>query len=240
MIELGKPVSIFGSHSIAAMYFYLIGLLAVYIQAKMQGSRLINIFIVFSIIVFLTNLQSASSAFFLMLSFVSYSYVWLSSRFKSKSFLYLFVFFCLSTFVFLGVFFGWFNFVFEKVVGSSTSGVISRYSSSALENNIKYILESPMSGIGFSYSPLFLYSDSDYILSLLKYGLLGAVVFYFLCIDFLYKNIDSRYFLSSLIILALLSFSVGYYVFTYVRFVPFVLLLFMLQGALGRRESAYS
>ncbi len=114
----------------------------------------------------------------------------------------------------------------DLVAGSRTAGLRARYSTSGLlGGNLRYLNESPLSPIGFTYGPADLfYGDSGAILLLVRGSLPLFLIVYLAYARFLSRNLRARVDARCLLVVTLL-FEVGYtplQLFRFPAFLPFM------------------
>ena len=233
-----RPVSIFISHSYAGFFYFLLIFSSRYLIFY-GANRILNCLIICICLFSLLQLNSGSSYFFFLYSliFLGASFVFCGSTDKLTRFLIFVVllFFSLFSIYYLS---DSFSIYIERIIGDDRNGLLSRYTDGVLKDNIQYILENPLVGIGFSYSTHFYYTDSDYIVSLLRFGLVGAVIYYFYMLWFLFRNFGAA--LNSFFIVFFISsflfFMVSMPVFSFLRTAPVLILLALLFNAVALSE----
>lgn len=108
-----------------------------------------------------------------------------------------------------------------------------------LRVNVDYISDNPFSGIGFSYSSIFYYTDSDYVVSFLRFGFFGFFIYYMYLLSFLKRFVGN--FVGRLYFTffagAFLFFMISMPVFSFYRTAPLLVLLALLFSSLALSRS---
>lgn len=239
MLEIGKPVSIFASHSLAAFYYFLYLLVFVQMVRRGVGNPVLCWVMIAFLMLSLSMLRSASSAFFLISSILLIAF----NLYKNYSWVARIYFLILLTLLLFLVIYFEDSFVYSsviKIMGDDKNGLASRYYGGVLSTGIEYIANNPFIGIGLSYSEKFYYTDSDVILTLLKVGMLGTVIYYYLCLSYLKKSTFSSDFIRFIYPISFFAFCFGMPIFTYSKFVSASILfsfVFMKLNDVGKIEN---
>lgn len=114
----------------------------------------------------------------------------------------------------------------DRIIGDDGNGLSSRYSQGVLSETIEYVANNPLVGIGLGYNSDLYYTDSDYIITALRLGILGAILYFIAIFVFLIESLRARakFGLLILLIFGMLSFMFAMTISTYVRTVPFLIL----------------
>lgn len=222
-----KPISIFGSHSYAGFFYFLIFILSWHLLVN-RKNIIINTLILIMCFLSLVLIESGSSKFFLITIVTFFIVDQALLRKGANYFLILRFMVLVLVVVFYFSIFGGEVIIttIDKIVGDKGNGLLSRYSEGVLSKTIEYVSNNPLVGIGLGYSSELYYTDSDYIITALRLGIFGAILYFFAIIFFLVESIRlrARFKLSFLLIFGLLFFMSAMTVSTYVRIVPFLIL----------------
>ncbi|WP_125841541.1 hypothetical protein [Stutzerimonas stutzeri] len=235
-LETFSPVSIFISHSYAGFFYFLILFSSKYL-AYTGVLRNFNFVIIIICLISMLLLKSGSSYFFFLYSLIFLSATSILSIKNSKVMLFVFIFLLmiLTGLVYFSI--DYFLLLIERIVGDGGNGLLSRYGDGVLRVNIDYILNNPFLGIGFSYSSDFYYTDSDYVVSFLRFGFFGFSIYYiylFLLLRrFIGVFVGRIYF--AFFVGAFLCFMISMPVFSFYRTAPLLVLLVLLFSSLAYR-----
>lgn len=224
------PVSIFISHSYAGFFYFLILLTSSYLITH-EISRYVNCVIICICLGSMLALKSGSSYFFLFYSAAMLAVVTLNSRRTTYLSLSLKAsLFPLAIFTTLYVGSEFIPSLMDRIIGDSGNGLLSRYGTGVLASNIEYISKNPLIGIGLAYSPDLYYTDSDYITTTLRLGLVGASLYFLYLFLFLYRSLikpaGPLYF--TFLLFAFAAFMISMPISTFYRTTPFLLLVILL------------
>lgn len=218
MFAQRKPVSTFGTHSIAGFYYFILFILNFITYYFLK--RKIHLFISLFYMVFLYNIQSSTSLVYFLGCFLAIAFLLFK---KSKH-----VFF-MSTVILSIIIAVKFNdiTIFQKVndkLFSTNNGLLVRYSATGtLNQNIKYITHNPFSGIGFGYSSTYQYVDSGIVEYALRGSIFTLLAIFLGFYQFLRRNLTKS--LSIFIFVLFLSFEIGFSNLIYFRslfILPFI------------------
>jgi hypothetical protein len=225
MLEEGKPVLTFGSHSIAGFFFYL--LFYVTLQTFVARRSRLNLLYAVCYLGLLLSLDSFTAMVFGALAIVQLTlcFEWRRSAVAALA---------MSALLVIGTAFAAphldgvadFQKDLVEILGRKENGLLGRYSSTGgLSTNFEYIAEHPFSPIGLGMSWQLWYSDSGPVEYVLKgsFPLLFAV--YTGAFLFFRTNLVSKQ--RALFLFAIfMSFELGYSNLQYIRtqcFLPFLL-----------------
>ena len=231
MLMQNKPVTVFGTHSLAGFYDFILFLanLAVYKYNKELKFLLISI----GYMIFLFWLQSSTSLVYLLIAIVLLQI----ELYKAQRFL----FFTLLAIELLSIV------LLFQIAGdlidatltqlfSDRNGLGGRYSESGnLINNLNYVLAHPFKGIGFAYSTDFFYADSGYLEYALRNSILGAIGVFIAFSRFILRNVKTSH--RYLLLAAYLSFEVGFSNLLYFRTFAITLFIVALYNQLQRQPN---
>lgn len=216
MIEFGKPVLTFATHSLSG--FMLFVLLFMMQKTWRVTESYFDFILIILLLILLYNLKSFTSSSYLIIGLVM---IIVQSNRKQRFFILCFISLSLlyvvlyekellseMTIVFRHIF-------FEK----QGNGLAGRYfSTGTLGNNISYIGSADFYPIGFSYSSKFSYVDSGYIEYFLRGGFICLLGMYVSFIYFVTRNLKCK--LDSLVLIStVLLFEFGFSGLTYSRFI---------------------
>ncbi|OMD07172.1 hypothetical protein BJP50_31775 [Paenibacillus odorifer] len=210
MFAQKKPVSTFGTHSIAGFYYFILFILnfVTYYFLKKK----LHLFISLLYMLFLYNIQSSTSLVYFLVCIFAIAFLLFK---KSKR---IFFMSAIVISIIIAIKFNDIT-IFQKVndkLFSTNNGLLVRYSATGtLKENIKYITRHPFNGIGFGYSNTYQYVDSGIV----EYSLRGSV-FTLLAIllgfyHFLRRNLTKS--ISIFIFILFLSFETGFSNLIYFR-----------------------
>ncbi|MEK4452293.1 MULTISPECIES: hypothetical protein [unclassified Paenibacillus] len=210
MFAQKKPVSTFGTHSIAGFYYFILFILNFVTYYFLK--RKIHLVIGLLFMVFLYYIQSSTSLVYFLVCFLAIAFL-LFKKSKRVFFMSMLVLVILVVFKFDDIS------IFQKVndkLFSSNNGLSIRYSGNGtLSENIKFISNNPFNGIGYGYSTTYQYVDSgilEYSLRGSVFTLLAVLLGFFL---FLRRNLDKS--TSIILFLLFLSFEIGFSNLIYFR-----------------------
>lgn len=236
--EMFRPVSIFVSHSYAGFFYFLILFTSRYLVFSGE-SKIFNFVIIIFCLISMLLLQSGSSYFFFLYSFV---FLCVTSIVSIRSIMmallvFMFLLLVMSGLIYFSI--DYFLLLAERIVGDGGNGLLSRYGDGVLKVNVDYILDNPFSGIGFSYSSIFYYTDSDYVVSFLRFGFFGFFIYYMYLLSFLKRFVGN--FVGRLYFTffagAFLFFMISMPVFSFYRTAPLLVLLALLFSSLALSRS---
>ncbi|WP_379145995.1 hypothetical protein [Paenibacillus sp. sgz500992] len=221
MLKLGKPVLVFGTHSVAAFYMFIF----FYLNIKTYETSGKKRYYVFAInfLVFCYLMNSNTGIIFLVLGVLYLIY-------KSEKKLLWMIAFSLGLAYIL--YSGSFNFreffiIFDP--SKSGNGLLGRYSGHGnLQSSLNYIFDNPLSAMGYSadfYDKL-TFHDSGLISIILRGTLVFAILFY--CSLFLFFRINMNNKLEGLLMFVVFfMFEIGFNNLFYFRtlfILPFIIL----------------
>jgi hypothetical protein len=225
MIDEGKPVLMFGSHSVAGFFFYL--LFYVTFQTFVLLHSKLNLLYSLCYLALLASLSSFTSVVFCTVAVVQ-----IVAHFQwHKSFLAGLI---ASALILAGVFVALpyldslrdLQLDLVAVTQRQDNGLLGRYSSSGgLTGNLEFIASHPFRPIGLGFSHDLWYTDSGPVEYILKgsFPLLFAV--YSGAFVFFYKNLRNKR-RAIFLFLVFLAFELGYPNLQYIRtqfFLPFLM-----------------
>ena len=215
------PVSIFVSHSYAAFFYFTILFVSWFLFSN-GVNRLLNLLIVVLSLISTFLLLSGSGYFFVLYSFI-FMFSTLILK-KSKNYLFLtmkvvFSFLVLFLILLYGV--QIIPDLVERIIGDSGNGLLSRYVDGVLKENVNYIANNPVVGLGFSFSDNYYYTDSDYIVMALRLGLIGSLLFFLTIFLFLNFNLNITLIFKLFFVFSIFIFMVSMPLSLYQRAVPF-------------------
>lgn len=218
MLTFNKPVVMFGSHSIASMFFYLFFFINFVEYKETKGKSALLLALLNLILIF--PLKSVSA--YLLIAIAFSQIIWHFSRRKKMLALTSIP---VGFIIFMIVFYN----TKDNLAYAFTlqnNGFLGRYSvGGVLSNNFEYLKENLLP-IGIWISDYLYFTDSGFIIYFLK-GSVFLVVFIYLSLLFYFKHhIQNRY-IAYTIFIAFLLFEVGYPIITYTRmifFLPFVVI----------------
>jgi len=219
-----KPVGTFATHSIAALFLFI------FFYLNIKTYKVLNKFIyllcAIILLILLFFIRSNSSLIFLLFSIFI-----LFDLFKSNKTSLIIVAVVISIiplyFIFIDdtILVIMNKFDLSLILSSDKNGLRGRYSSeSPLQPTIDYIMSNPFSPIGLTVSDNLYYSDSGFILYLLRGSLIMAVGIYYGMFNFFRTNVRERKSYLFIVFFFFL-FEVGYPIFIYLRmlfFIPFL------------------
>lgn len=225
MISEGKPVIMFGSHSLAGFFFYLLFYLTFQTFARL-GSKL-NLVYALCYLFLLASLFSFTSVIFSLLALTQLlvHFQWHKSVLAGLIATGLLLTCAVVVLPRLEVFDDLKASVLE-VTHREDNGLLGRYSSSGgLMGNLEYISDHPFRPIGLGLSPQLWYADSGPVEYMLKGSVPLLLAVYTGAFLFFYKNLKSKR-QAIFLFVAFLSFEFGYSNLQYIRtqcFLPFAL-----------------
>ena len=231
MLMQNKPVAVFGTHSLAGFYNFILFLanLAVYKYTKQTRFLLISI----AYMVFLFWLQSATSLVYLLIAIILLQ----MELYKAQRF--LFIVLLVIQLLSIVLLFQMADDLIEATMNqlfSDRNGLGGRYSEGGnLINNLNYILAHPFRGIGFAYSTDFFYADSGYLEYALRNSILGAIGVFIAFSRFILRNVKTSH--RYLLLAAYLSFEVGFSNLLYFRTFAITLFVVALYNQLQRQPN---
>ncbi|MDO4641789.1 MAG: hypothetical protein Q4A84_08875 [Neisseria sp.] len=225
-----KPVAIFATHSVAGFYDFLFLLLN--LMAFKYTHQKKFLLVTFLFLIFLFFLQSSTSLTMLLFSLVVlqvelYRY--------NKHFAYLIYGLELLALLIMLPFA---NELIDSVLMkmfSHRNGLGGRYADGGnLANNLEYILNNPLSGIGFGYTTNFMYADSGYLEYSLRNSILGTLAIIWAFTRFTFRNIQGKFALFLTIVY--LIFEIGFSNLIYPRMLPITLFAISFFNQLQRLD----
>lgn len=221
-----KPVGTFATHSVAALFLFIFFYLN--IKSYMVLKKFIYLLCAIILLILLFFIRSNSSLVFLLFSFFI-----LFNLFKSNRTSLIIVLALISIiplyFIFIDdtILVIMEKFDLSLILSSDKNGLRGRYSSeSPLQPTIDYISNNPFSPLGLTVSDKLYYSDSGFILYILRGSLIMTLAIYYGLFNFLKTNIfEKKAYLFLLFILLL--FEIGYPVLINIRmlfFLPFIVI----------------
>ena len=232
------PVSIFVSHSYAAFFYFSILFVSWFLFLNGFNKSLNFIIVVVSL--FSMFFLFSGSGYFFTLYSISFIFITLVLK-KSKSYILLLIkAFSLVSVLFFIIFYGVqiIPDLAERIIGDSGNGLLSRYADGVLKENIEYIANSPIVGLGFSYSDKYYYTDSDYVVMALRFGLLGSALFFISVFLFINSNLNMQIVFKFFMILSVFIFMISMPLSLYHRSVPFFVLFILLFRSLHKSINA--
>jgi hypothetical protein len=223
MLEEGKPVLTFGSHSLAAFFFYLLFYVA--LQTFIANRSKLNLVFAFSYLALLIPLYSFTALAFAGVAIVQLvlCFQWQKSAVAGMIAAAL----LLATVVVAPQLVSDFKEDMIEVSQREESGLLGRYSESGglLTEDLTFITNHPLRPIGLGVSWRLWYSDSGPVEYILKGSFPLLIAVYTGAFLFFRKNLRSRR-EALFLYLVFLSFEVGYSNFQYIRtqyFLPFLM-----------------
>ncbi len=222
MIFLGKPVATFGSHSSAAFFLFAV----FYINLKAFELLGRHAFLLLALAFFPLIILTASTSG-LFFGFISCGVLFSVLRRECRPGLLL-----VGLPIFAVVLFYFYNYIdlsapkYQRFDFFSDSfGINSRYAEGgALEGTLAYIFDNPFRPIGITYSDVLFYTDSGYLVNMLRGSLPLMVAVYVGFVSFLRNNIRDRVTRNEVIFFFML-FEVGFPNLFYFRTPLFLVLL---------------
>ena len=240
MLDEGKPVLSFASHSIAGFYFYLFFLLNV--ETFRSGAGRLHLLAAVSYLLLMITLSSSTGYLFSIagLLHLAKHFLWRRSWLKvTAAALAL-----LLSGVVLATQFDVNDIqtaLLDNLLRADSSGLSGRYSSTgALAGNLTFIAENPLQPIGLTYSPALFYGDSGPVEYLTRgsFPLLLAIYCGFYL--FVRRNLRARG-MSLWLFFSYLAFEAGYSNLNYFRslyLLPFVVVY--LNNLTPRSEATHA
>ena len=217
MLAQSKPVTVFGTHSLAGFYDFLFFIVNIAVYKYTRQTK----FMMFAIgyMLFLFWLQSSTSLVNFFLAFIIIQ----AELYRTKKHLFYIIFAAeliaaVLTYQLAGD-------LIDQTLGqlfSERNGLGGRYSEGGnLVNNLQYVMDHPFKGIGFGYTTEFFYADSGYLEYALRDGILGALGIFIAFSRYILRNVKTSY--RYLLLFAYLSFEVGFSNLLYFRTFPITL-----------------
>ncbi|MDN3662197.1 hypothetical protein [Vibrio agarivorans] len=223
MLAREKPVSIFGSHSLAGFFYAYFILLSIW-MIKNKVNAILNIAIIIILTMMMIGLSSYTSI--MMLFVVAFLSCYL--LFDGKVLIYSLVLMLVFILIFLLFNLEMSNDLFDYLLGDQGNGLQSRYIGGSLKQNFEFISDNPLLGVGFTYSNSLSFTDSFFIIALTKIGILGSILMALGCLFGFRWRVDEK--LDRAILSATILFAVAYPIFLYSKY----LLIFVLLGNVVR------
>lgn len=227
MIAVLKPVGTFATHSVSALFMFLFFFLNIYAYQKNKKPIYILFSVLFLIMLFF--IRSNTSIFYLGIAFFLFFYLFRQGKKSIILFSILatvVIYFLMSNYSLLNDTID--NYDFSTIFDSNANGLNGRYAKgSILKPTIDYILNNPFSPIGLSYSPNLYYTDSGFILYLLRGSIILMVAIYIGVFKLLYDNILNKK-LALFVFFIIFIFEIGYPIlinFRMLFFLPFLVIL---------------
>lgn len=235
MIAVLKPVGTFATHSVAALFSFLFFYLNTVAYKKTKS----NIYLILAgfFLIFLFFIRSNTSLLYMGISIIIFLNLLRNNK-KASLLILAFggisLYFILSSNNFLNQIIGNFNLL--DIYGSEGNGISGRYSeNSVLQPTIDYIMENPFSPIGLSYSDKLYYTDSGFILYMLRGSFLMPIVIYIGTFFFFLRNIANRK-TAYLLFFSILIFEIGYPILINIRMLYFLPIIVILVNHLDQIE----
>ncbi|OSI13300.1 hypothetical protein [Neisseria canis] len=229
-----KPVTIFGTHSVAGFYNFIFVLLNIMAFKYTHQKRFL--LATFLFLIYLFFLQSSTSLALLLFSLI----ILQSELYRyNKHFAYvIYGLELLALVVILPFASDLIDSAIDKMF-SENNGLGGRYAEGGnLANNLEYIFNNPLQGIGFGYTTEYMYGDSGYLEYSLRNSILGPIAIVFAFCRFILRNIDSKY--AYFLILIYLIFEIGFSNLIYWRMTPITLFAIAFFNQLQRLEAQKS
>lgn len=226
-----KPVTIFGTHSVAGFYDFMFVLLNIMAFKYTHQKRFLLATILF--LIFLFFLQSATSLALLIASLI----ILQSELYKYNKHIAYIIYSLelLALVIALPFASDLIGSAIDKLL-SENNGLGGRYAEGGnLANNLEYIFNHPLQGIGFGYTTEYMYGDSGYLEYSLRNSIVGALAIIFAFCRFMLRNVDSRY--AYFLILIYLFFEIGFSNLIYWRMTPITLFAIAFFNQLQRLEA---
>ncbi|WP_029529317.1 hypothetical protein [Pseudomonas sp. S9] len=222
MIAADRPVGVFASHSIAAFSYFVLAVSGVYYYRA--GFGFVNLIFSFVFLIYIFFLDSYTSYFMMILFFcfcISLFYTLISNVFIKVSCLCLFV--CFGTVMVLAF--------APYMLGTDANGFMSRYGDNGvLASAFNFFVNNPLIGLGIIKVPSVYLTDSGYLESLVRGGLVYTIVLYFSYIVCMFRLLG-RFDLSLFIVVfSFFCFEIGFPIMSYER--TFYLLLILSSAVL--------
>jgi hypothetical protein len=224
MLEEGKPVLTFGSHSLAGFFFYLLFYLT--LQTFISLRSKLNLLYAVCYLALLVSLQSFTALVFAAVATVQLL-LCLQWRRSAVATLVSSVVLLIAAAVIVPELDGFSNFKDDlvEILQRQENGLLGRYSSSGgLSANMEYIADHPFAPIGLGMSWQLWYADSGPVEYLLKGSFPLLFTVYAGAFLFFRKNLRSRR-QGLILFFVFLSFELGYSNLQYIRtqfFLPFL------------------
>lgn len=208
MLARNKPVFTFAMHSIAGFFFFLFFLLN--IETYRSKEHIIYLIYALCYLIFIVLLKSTTA----------YCFIIVASLYICYRFIYFIPVFITGTATFVLFNNGVVSTLFNHVVTvflSPTNGFLGRFSShGAFQETLSYIMDNPFSPVGLGYLEFLHFTDSGFIVHLLRGSLLLVILMYLGFFMFLRYNIKRKDILLLLFSITLM-FSLGHVPLLYIR-----------------------
>lgn len=232
MLAQSKPVTVFGTHSLAGFYDFLFFIVNIAVYKYTRQTK----FMIFAIgyMLFLFWLQSSTSLVNFLIAFLIIQ----AELYKTKKYLFYVLF---ATELIVAVLaYQIAGDLISQTLGqlfSDRNGLGGRYSEGGnLVNNLHYVMAHPFKGIGFGYTTEFFYADSGYLEYALRDGILGSLGIFIAFSRYILRNVKTGY--RYLLLFAYLSFEVGFSNLLYFRTFPITLFSIALFNQMQRIQTA--
>lgn len=230
MIFQHKPVTVFATHSVAGFYdFIFLWLNLMAFRFTKQKRYLLSVLF---FMIFLFFLQSSTSLTLLLLAALVLQFELYKVNKHFAYFIYILELFCLI--LLYPAADGLIDSVFVRMF-SDNNGLGGRYAEGGnLIHNLNYIMNNPLSGIGFGYSTDFMYADSGYLEYSLRNSILGALAIIFVFCRYILRNIKGPH--AYFLIFIYLFFEIGFSNLIYFRMLSITLFTVAFFNQLQRHE----
>lgn len=232
MLFQSKPVTVFGTHSIAGFYNFLFFVtnLALYKYTK----QIWYLLFAFCYMVFLFWLQSSTSLVFFLIAFIALQF----ELYKAQRFLF-FLTLIIELFALVLIYQ-----TIGEVIGqtldrlfSEGNGLGGRYAEGGnLANNLNYVMNNPLGGIGFGYTTDFMFADSGYLEYALRGSILTTLAVLISFSRYIFRNVTTSY--RYVFLFAYLAFEIGFSNMLYYRTFGITLFLIALFNQMQRHEQS--
>lgn len=218
MMNAGKPVGSYATHSIAGFIYFQFGVL-LYFKNRQKFSWINSILL--ATIVFLMLMLRSNTA--ILLIGLGVCLILLNNREnKSKTKLIMQMLVVGLGCAIICINMEW----IQAITGSKENGLLGRFTGASVFLNNFTFLRNNMLPIGFSTSSSIWISDCGYIVALLRGGILNVIILYGSAVAFFKRNLSSKKILLPALS-SLLLFEIGYPVLMelkYVLFLPFLVI----------------
>jgi O-antigen ligase len=204
MVAREKPVSVFGTHSVAA-FFYII-FFVVYLEFYRQSGA--KVWLLMAALFYLLALSLNSTTAYglcsigLMLFLLYVTHRW---SLRDRAVLFMGIGLAIIPIILVG--FETFAYLLGK---GSANGIFARYGEDGvLVGALSRIEASPFLGIGLGHSNEYYYTDSGYVNVALRLGFLGAALWFGMFLYWMWKIRSSPEFKIGIVV-TVLAFAFGY------------------------------
>jgi hypothetical protein len=226
MLDRGKPVVSFGTHSIAGFFMFLFFFLNY--KTYTSFNKKIYLVMAFIYLFFCLELQSNTSIFFLVVGVVM-----LIVKIKKK--LRFFVLSSLPIMAIILMFGNWISAYWEvlkfnimKTTLSTDNGILGRYADGNQSQNVEYLLSHPFSAIGFTggaNSDVVLF-DSGIVVTTIRGSVILLILIYATLFFFFRSNLVNKR-TSLFLFIVFMIFELGFnnlYYFRTIMTIPFIII----------------